>query len=373
MRTKKWIALIFIMAAVILTACGMSKEARWQEQYDLGMQYLTDGNYEEAIVAFAAAIEIEPNQALAYIGRGDAYIGSGETDENLTAALADYQQAIELDAGNADAYLGMADAYIRRGEFGQAEEILRTGFNATGDERLQDKIEEIESGQIFDSYGNMRMESVYDESGALLWYHVYSYAAHGPEMSVIAYDGNGNEIGRAEIVTDERGNIIQDWNVSYQDGRLGINRYEYDDAGNAVRIDSYNPDGELDEITLREYDADGRVIREDRGLSEEDMSTHVEYEYDGQGNVIREAESYDGGSTLETVYEYDGAGNPTYLAQYHGEGELSWYRTLEYDDMGNVTLVTDYDENGNMTSQTSMEYDAEGNLINETETRYDMD
>ena len=46
MRTKKWIALIFIMAAVILTACGMSKEARWQEQYDLGMQYLTDGNYE---------------------------------------------------------------------------------------------------------------------------------------------------------------------------------------------------------------------------------------------------------------------------------------------------------------------------------------
>ena len=31
----------------------------WQEQYDLGVQYLSKGTYEEAIIVFAAAIEIE--------------------------------------------------------------------------------------------------------------------------------------------------------------------------------------------------------------------------------------------------------------------------------------------------------------------------
>lgn len=38
----------------------------YQEQYDLGMKYLTDGNYEEAIIAFTAAIELEPKNADAY-------------------------------------------------------------------------------------------------------------------------------------------------------------------------------------------------------------------------------------------------------------------------------------------------------------------
>ena len=42
----------------------------WQEQYDLGVRYLAEGNYEEAIIAFTAAIEIDPNRVEAYMGRG---------------------------------------------------------------------------------------------------------------------------------------------------------------------------------------------------------------------------------------------------------------------------------------------------------------
>ena len=34
----------------------------WQEQYDLGVRYLSDGNYEDAIIAFTAAIEIDPKK-----------------------------------------------------------------------------------------------------------------------------------------------------------------------------------------------------------------------------------------------------------------------------------------------------------------------
>ena len=61
----------FLLALAILagvTACSGPADTQsepqgptWQEQYELGVRYLSEGNYEEAIIAFTAAIEIEPN------------------------------------------------------------------------------------------------------------------------------------------------------------------------------------------------------------------------------------------------------------------------------------------------------------------------
>lgn len=143
--------MIAILGALILllTACAQSAEAQWQEQYDLGVRYLSDGNYEEAIIAFTAAIEIDPNRAEAYVGRGDAYIGSGETEDNLAAAEADYEEAIALDETDTDAYLGLADVYIRRGEYDRALEILNRALEVADDtQRISDKIAEFEMQQI---------------------------------------------------------------------------------------------------------------------------------------------------------------------------------------------------------------------------------
>lgn len=66
---------------VVPTSCGINQTKEnniltWQEQYDLGVQYLSEGNYTETIIAFTAAIEIDPKQAPAYVGRGDARIGA---------------------------------------------------------------------------------------------------------------------------------------------------------------------------------------------------------------------------------------------------------------------------------------------------------
>ena len=56
-------SLLVALALVLgLCACGKSAQERWQEQYDLGMKYLSELNYEEAVAAFTEAI---------YIGRGD--------------------------------------------------------------------------------------------------------------------------------------------------------------------------------------------------------------------------------------------------------------------------------------------------------------
>ena len=142
----------FLMAFVLmlgLCACGRSAEAQWQEQYDLGVRYLSEGNYEEAIIAFTAAIEIDPNRAEAYVGRGEAYISSGETEENLTAALADYEAAVALDETLVNGWLGLAGVYISQGDYDKALEVLQNGLESTnGSPTIEERIKEMEGRNL---------------------------------------------------------------------------------------------------------------------------------------------------------------------------------------------------------------------------------
>ena len=79
---KRFILAILI-CAVSLTSCSQGVEEQWKEQYDLGVRYLSEGNYEEAIIAFTAAVEIDPIQPEAYLKISEAYM---EMD-NIEAAI----------------------------------------------------------------------------------------------------------------------------------------------------------------------------------------------------------------------------------------------------------------------------------------------
>ena len=202
-------------------------QKKWQEQYDLGQQYLLEENYEEAIVAFTAAIEIDPKQADAYLERGDAYILSGETEENSTQVLADYRQVLEMDETNAFAYLGVADVYIRQGDYETALEVLNEGLGKIGEnEKIEAKIEEIESGNITDSSGFLRRERRYDSEGALRWYLDFTYDDEGRKMSVTSYTFLGEQIDHVSLEYDENGTLIAN--------------KSYDGAGNLIGSQTYD-------------------------------------------------------------------------------------------------------------------------------------
>ena len=99
---------LLLALVVLLTLGGCGKKdggAAWQEQYDLGVRYLSDGNYEEAIIAFTAAIEI--------------------------------------DAKRPEAYLGLADADTGAGDLGAARKALEDGLAATGDTEIQARLDEL--------------------------------------------------------------------------------------------------------------------------------------------------------------------------------------------------------------------------------------
>ena len=98
-------ACLFLALLLGLAACGKSPEEKWQEQYELGMKYVSEGNYEEAIIAFEAAIEIDPKSA--------------------------------------DAYLALADVYEAQGDTESLQAILEQGLEATGAERFQERLEQL--------------------------------------------------------------------------------------------------------------------------------------------------------------------------------------------------------------------------------------
>ena len=78
---RRYFLLLILSAALLLTACGKTSPATWQEQYDLGVKYLSEGNYEEAVIAFTAAIEIDPRRPEAYEKAAEAYVALGRVDE----------------------------------------------------------------------------------------------------------------------------------------------------------------------------------------------------------------------------------------------------------------------------------------------------
>ena len=140
-KSRKNIIIRFILILLvlgILTGCTQS----WEKQYNLGIKYLEEGNYQEAIIAFTEAIEIDDKQPLPYVGRGDAYI---LLDESFEEAQADYEKALELDDTISGAYLGLAEICIRQDRLDDAITILEKGLKKTGDdEGLKSKLEETE-------------------------------------------------------------------------------------------------------------------------------------------------------------------------------------------------------------------------------------
>lgn len=142
---------ISLVAILLLISCasndqrqndraGATLDMTWQDYYDLGVRYLSEGNYEEAIIAFTAAIEIDHNKAAAYVGRGDAYIKLDDTEENQRLALEDYLRAMECDDVGLEVPSKIAEIYVAKGEPERAIEILVNTYDETGDEDLKDRI-----------------------------------------------------------------------------------------------------------------------------------------------------------------------------------------------------------------------------------------
>jgi len=153
------IILLLAMVAIItiVTVTGDNKGEKDLDQLSLGEKYLTELKYDQAVIAFSKAIEIEPKNTRAYLGIADAYLhldrqldavnllgrGIEATDnENLKKALIGVEKSI------IEGYIAIAEAYEAEGWHDRSLEILQRVYEETSNEVIGRKLGIIEASEI---------------------------------------------------------------------------------------------------------------------------------------------------------------------------------------------------------------------------------
>ncbi len=196
-RKGKIIAVIAIIAVVLIGAVislilifsGGSTQAQAKEQISLGEKYLQDEDFDEAIVAFRKAIDIDPN--------------------------------------NADAYVKLAEAYRAVGNYSEAVKVLQKGYDRIKSPQLQSELEKYGAKAGLDALidGAAAVES--GSCGDNLNYTVYDNG-----VTVIEGDGRledtdkNNVIWRSKKVTE----------VYLKEGVSEIGKYAFRDCDTITTV-----------------------------------------------------------------------------------------------------------------------------------------
>lgn len=282
----------------------------WQEQYDLGVRYLSEGKYEEAIIAFTSAIEIDPRQSAPYIAIADIYILQDQYED----ALSILSQGVE----------NTESSSMLISKLSEVESLLLP----LDDSQIDDNDEHNSTEENLPLYnqqtGLLLQEKWYNENG--LWLTTeYTYNDKGICIEEIATFVTGELC--SHIRWDDYGNVISEWH--------------YYDEGYTAKFENI-------------YDNDGRLIKTIESNGEE-----TEYIYSEDGKLVKTISS--DGTISEYTYIDDGfrvdyVTDATYGCDiYDSEGNLvfeewSWNPDLNRDYAGKLInrQIYEYDEDGNM-------------------------
>ncbi len=155
-RSKKVIIMaIFIVFAVASIITGVivsstSEKIRVKDKLELGERYLSEMNYEKALVAFKEVVEIEPRNVPAYLGIAESYIGLEQPKEavawlekGMNEIEKHYAETGELEEDSHKLYLKGSDILADLGDYQESADFLERGLRLTGEETLQERLDEI--------------------------------------------------------------------------------------------------------------------------------------------------------------------------------------------------------------------------------------
>ena len=353
-RICSWLLTLALVLG--LCACGQNAEAAWQEQYNLGVRYLSEGNYEEAIIAFTAAIDIDPKRAEAYVGRGDAYWAQ----EDAASAQVDYAAALELtEQAGADLYGKLAEAWAALGDREQALLILEQGLEALGqDETLLAKAEKLgflleEDGSLTDFLADMDWNAYYRSISFDLFGGSYPQALSRPEPYYLRTDAQKEEAYRplmarielaASLDTEDPDRWLELLEGMYyvlgdMDQVLAIRTelYQHKLAQGDNFAEWYNPAGYTKENggAVQVYDGWGRYVE----YRSNGLAHSLLYEYDERGRPIRNTSTSSPLSTVGNVV--------THEFTYGADGRLSRIDMTDAQPAGTYTGSWEYFYEGN--------------------------
>ena len=286
MERKKTVAVIVILSLLVIFSAVFIKllrqkrmESQYMEQLELGNRYLTEQNYEEAVMAFSRVIEIDPKQAEGYLKLAEAYSGFGQYDKAATVL----KQGFEM----------TEDEQIKELWLSAESNLARVEETKKGEgEEEEPPDEEAVYKEILDKYylavsEHWKRQMLLDEGLCYL-------CSYYDGLSQIGYcfmdiDGNGVE----ELLIGETGT----------DGYKGMFFDLYAIIDNrAVQI---AVSGERD----RYYLCTGyKIANEGSGGAE--LSSNTYYEFDGERGMLSliEAVTYDGDYDENNPWFYSAEG-----------------------------------------------------------------
>ncbi|MDO4621550.1 MAG: tetratricopeptide repeat protein [Eubacteriales bacterium] len=130
MKNKKNAAVICVLLLLIIICAGLFvfrqvPSQKLQREIAAGHRYLEAKEYDQAILAYEAAIEIDSNSSKAYEGLGTAYLKQAQHYERneekkilkaYDRSIAAFENVTILTPDDADAYIHLGDVYILQAE-----------------------------------------------------------------------------------------------------------------------------------------------------------------------------------------------------------------------------------------------------------------
>ncbi len=320
---------IVLTGTVLAVLFATGKIGNGKNKQNMSDKYLTDPSYDTTTLSYEELLQI-----------AEKALDDGDYDK----AVENYEKALELDDMSVEAYLGLIEVYIRKNDFDKALEYAKKGFEKTGDERLKEKIDMIESGNIVDSRGLICKKTMYDADNHILYWQEFTYDENGLEKSVTSYDANGNQTGHVDC--DHSNPLLE---VSY---------CTYSDSGKVFK-------------SVTEYDESKRLIKTTYyGGETENDGWYVLYEYEGEKNIqtqysmdgtieVRYVDYQDGDKHVTEYYHYDpgmdqfvmnskqvAEGDRTYC--YDGDGNMEYYYEEQRNSEGVITGYAEYNPDGSL-------------------------
>jgi len=308
---KKRAASLLLALILVLSGCGArqtgeaSSEQRaesaaltWQEQFDLGVRYLGEENYEEAIIAFQAAITIDPKRPESYAKLADVYVARKDTD----AALAILQQGYEA-TGDASLQEYRTTLELKKNPWPALTAEQQAMFRALADATR--------------SFDRAAVSEIMQSEAYYYFYEEFPYTRHN------RYDYGDN--GGFDMTTDDG----ETYSFSYwrdNDDELDFWFHIYEE-GQYYRASFWTP--YLYEEEKRSYDLGNFSIG--RWSGEYNNNENGPFEQ-VSWNVADDASEYR--VTTGTALNGIRVGTETRTA-YRSSGEIAYY-VLEFDQEGNL-------------------------------------
>ena len=353
-RFPVWIIIATIIVIIGGTVGGIAiarsilPQRRAIKQLELARKYVSELNYEQAIIAYKAAIKIDPKNADAYLELADVYLQTGDEDQarNVLERAAKkvdkadrdriddkldelpVQTALSPDDKGSTGKTGEKNEGNKQGDSGERSD---SGDGETNDESSQnDKYEPYWSNadnevHEYNENGYVVKTTAYRPDGSIDHYIIYDCDEHGKLLTKTDYSGDGSIYSK--VVYNSAGVSIRTESF-WEDGSGHI--CEYNDERQILKQTYYTVGGQICEYYLYEHFENGnwttasfKADGSKKAFEELDARgrsvVHIVYNDDGSEDVHWEYEYLDNGNEKQSVYEN---GRIVQINEYNSAGYL---------------------------------------------------